>query len=34
MADFLKIIFSRIGIYLEIQFGVVQNDIKYNTGSA
>jgi hypothetical protein len=25
-------IFSRVGLYLDIKFGVVQNDIKCNTG--
>jgi hypothetical protein len=26
------VIFSRIGVYLDIQFGVFQSGIKYNTG--
>jgi len=25
------VIFGRIGVYLDIQFGVVQSGIKYNT---
>jgi hypothetical protein len=26
------VIFSRIGVYLDIQFGVVQSGIRYNIG--
>jgi len=30
--DRFLVIFSRIGVYLDIQFNVVQNGTKYNIG--